>query len=101
MKYSDLKREPCVYIIKVLDYMKIGKSKFLLSRIKNFIVGSPIDPDILYVHYTEQEWEAYRIENRVHDEMRKYRHRGEWYHYSPEAYEKAKAVIVKEGAKID
>jgi len=69
-------------------YLKIGISKEPEERIKALQTGCPLKLILLLKFYGTQE-----IETKLHDELKEYRLRGEWYSLTDENGWKVKAAI--------
>jgi len=67
---------PCVYIVSVRAYVKIGRSDNFEGRFKDLQTGIP---EHLTVHDTIPEVHSRDLERRLHERFRDYRLHGEWF----------------------
>lgn len=69
----------CVYAIRVGDYVKIGKSWNMRSRVSSFITDTPYEVEV-YGAVPAPDW----LEEGLHVLLKEHWHRGEWFHWRDE-----------------
>ena len=74
---------PCVYVLACNDfkYLKIGMTKNLKQRMSNLQSGCPFD---LFLFLTIRTNQPREVETYLHNELSRFRVRGEWYSLNDE-----------------
>lgn len=70
---------PCIYVVRVLDYVKIGWTQAWTRRWAALRTHAPVEPSVLLVQPGTLE-----DERALHALCRPWRTHGEWFHYCPE-----------------
>lgn len=79
----------CVYIVKVGEHFKIGKTKNIKSRMGEY-TKLPIEPKVVFL---KEVTNCSLAEETLHNYFKNKRVRGEWFNLDDEDIEKAKQLV--------
>lgn len=65
-----------VYVVRCMQYYKIGITKDMESRAKGWQTDNPFDLEVITVFRSDR---ASAYERALHTRFRRYHHRGEWF----------------------
>lgn len=72
------KRSNYIYIVKCLDYYKVGRTSRMGARMTDFRVNNPLKVELYY--YADCGIKSnYILEKELHAQVEEHKHRGEWY----------------------
>jgi hypothetical protein len=79
-----------VYFIRCENYIRIGKTSNIKSRLQNLKSSNPHKMELLGTisflisKQDAREIDPYDVKKRLHNYLKNYHHRGEWYKAKPE-----------------
>lgn len=83
------------------DIIKIGKSTDIIRRAQEIQGASPVNLNLIGYIPTENEAEAYKLEQELHRKFNENRQHGEWF-LNPNLYSLPNIkIFIKEGEKIE
>ncbi len=84
-----------VYFIHTGEFIKIGIARDVQHRMRQLQGSNPQDMELIACFDGSRE-----LEERLHDRFKHCRHRGEWFHATPEIFEFIKAMKKEVGSLL-
>lgn len=85
-----------IYFIQCNDYVKVGYTSNLKSRMKDYVTENPYPTKLLHILNG-----GYDIERKIHKQLKKFKHRGEWFLYTAEVKDKIAFIIAENKSNVE